>query len=500
MDNSNSALNIQNHVALTSDMNLGLKPSAPRSRAYRVNIAPNNKQVFGSTDVIYIDIPTSRPNTWYDPSQSYLKFSVQCAATGAVAQGAVDGIYVDNSAYSFISRLDVYHGSNLLETISQYGALCNTILDSTLTQADKSGLSSMMGINPLSTGCCGSGAAFVANTFLPSLYSQTPGDRTGLALRAVQGAANINTAFCQTFCLPLMSGVVGVNASKMIPVGNLRAPISLQIYTAANDDAIYYATAGAGATWQIVNVEFVATYVEIQDDNFGQHFDPSIPQYISTRSWRESSFSVGAGLTGEITNLLSFRMASITNILGRFRNQAGAVQGANATCAYRLSSAINPNIAYYYFKLGSQIVPNKQIQLYNNGTLVGSGSESFAELQKSFHALDTMHGNSAVTYNQYNVASVANAGWLACYPVNTLKANGQLDTSNNSFCIGQELESFCHKGDTILSGISSLNTNLFFTFGIIPGAGNVTTACIAEFYCQFDMILCIQDGYITARY
>ena len=147
----NSALNIQNHVALSDDMQLGLKPSAPRSRAYRVNIAPNNKQVFSSTDVIYIDIPTSRPNTWYDPSQSYLKFSVQVAAAGAVAQNAVDAIYVDNSAYSFISRLDVYHGSNLLETISQYGPLCNTILDSTLTQSDKAGLSSMMGINPLFT-------------------------------------------------------------------------------------------------------------------------------------------------------------------------------------------------------------------------------------------------------------------------------------------------------------------------------------------------------------
>ena len=498
---NSSDLNIQNHVALTSDMNLGLKPSAPRSRAYRVNIAPNNKQVFGSTDVIYIDIPTSRPNTWYDPSQSYLKFSVQCAATAAVAQGVVDAIYVDNSAYSFLSRLDVYHGSNLLETISQYGALCNTILDSTLTQSDKVGLSSMMGMNPLQTiTCVTPAAAYAQGAFYATATTQTPGDRSGLALRAILGVGNINTAYCQTFCLPLMSGVVGVSASKMIPVGNLRAPISLQIYTAANDDAIYYATPGAGATWQIVNVEFVATFVEIQDDNFGQHFDPSIPQYISTRSWRESSFSVTAGLTGEITNLLSFRMASITNILGRFRNQAGAVQGANATYASRLSSAINPNIAYYYFKLGSQIVPNKQIQLYNNGTLVGSGSEAFAELQKSFHALDTIHGNAAVTYNQYNVASVANAGWLAAYGLTTLKAAGQLDTSNNAFCIGQELESFCHKGDTILSGISSLNTNLFFTMGIIPGAANVTTACIAEFYCQFDMILCIQDGYITARY
>ena len=256
--------------------------------------------------------------------------------------------------------------------------------------------------------------------------------------------------------------------------------------------------AGVGCLWQIVNVEFIATFVEIQDDNFGQHIDPSIPQYISTRSWRESSFSIPNNTSSENTALLSFRMASITNILGRFRNQAGAIQGATNTASYRLSSSINPNIGYYYFKLGSQIIPNKQIQLYNNGTLVGSGAEAFAELQKSFHALDTMHGNSAVTCAQYNVISAnAQANWAVAYGPG-LKSHGVVDTSNNAFCIGQEFESFVHKSDTILSGISSLNTNLFFTYGIIAGA--VSPAIVAEFYCQFDMILAIQDGYLTARY
>ena len=64
----------------------------------------------------------------------------------------------------------------------------------------------------------------------------------------------------------------------------------MQIYTSANDDAIMYSATAGATTWQIVNVEFVATFVEILDDNFGQHFDSSIPQYIATKSWRESVF------------------------------------------------------------------------------------------------------------------------------------------------------------------------------------------------------------------
>ena len=163
MSDSSSLGNIGAHQALTGDMMLGLKPSAPRSRAYRVSIAPNNKQIFGPTDCIYIDIPTSRPNTWYDPAQSYLKFSVQCSATAAC--NVTDGVYVDNSAYSFISRLDVYNGSNLLETISQYGALCNTILDMTLTESDKAGLSNVIGTNPLNYSMTVASGAVYANDY-----------------------------------------------------------------------------------------------------------------------------------------------------------------------------------------------------------------------------------------------------------------------------------------------------------------------------------------------
>ena len=35
-----SQLHVPIHTALTSDMMLGLKPSAPKSRSYRISIAP----------------------------------------------------------------------------------------------------------------------------------------------------------------------------------------------------------------------------------------------------------------------------------------------------------------------------------------------------------------------------------------------------------------------------------------------------------------------------
>jgi hypothetical protein len=132
--------------------------------------------------------------------------------------------------------------------------------------------------------------------------------------------------------------------------------------------------------------------------------------------------------------------------------------------------------------------------------LTGNGSEAFSELLKSFHSLDTMHGNSALIYSQYNVSAAAMGNWTAPFGCG-LKSAAVIDTSNNAFCIGQEFESFCHKSDTILSGLSTLNTNLFFTYGVIAGAdGTGATVITAEFYAQYDLILVLQDGYISAKY
>jgi len=484
------------HVSLTSDMMLGLKPSAPSSRAYRVNIAPNNKQLFTPSDMITIDIPTSRPNTWYDPSQSYLKFSVQLQSANATAitNLGADGIFVDNTAYSFFQRLDVYNGSNQLETITQYGGLANTLLDISLTQSDKASLSSLFGCNPY-TVSSGLGVAPVANTGISTV--QTAGDRSGLTLSSAAAIAN---GVAYTFCLPLLSGVIGANASKMIPIGDLRAPITIQLYTSANDDAICYGIASGATIWQIINVEYIATFVEIQDSAYQTHLQPEIPYYISTKSWRESGMTIPANTTGEFTNILAFRMASICNILGRFRNNSATAQAA-AGGVYRTSSSINPNLSYYYFKVGSQTIPNKPVYLVNGagGVLVGTGNEGFAELLKSMHALTSTYGNSAITYNQYNVAQAAQGNFIAAYAAGALKNHG-LDTSNNAFCIGQELESFAKRSDTILSGMSTLNTNLFFTAGVVNGQNTGGANIVAEFYAQYDLILVIQEGYITSKY
>lgn len=511
-----SALNIPISQALTSDMLLGLKPCAPKSRSYRISIAPINKSTFTGGDQMIFELPTSRKGTWLDQSQSYLKFTVQFQSTSAAASGA-NGIYIDNTAYSFFQRLDVLHGSNQLESINEYGQLCNFLIDTSLTQSDKAGLSTLIGCNGVNTiyNSITASAAILggAGTVFTGTSSQVQvaGDRSGFSPAST---TSFSTAVGYTFSLPLLSGVVGINASKMLPVGKLTAPIRMELYLANNDDAIYYGTAAANCTWQIINAEFEACYVELQDDMLDMQLAQGQEEYISTITYRQSSTYMPAATSGEFTCLLPFRAASITALYARFRNLATAVQGADASAAYRKSSSISPNINFFYFRIGSSLYPNKPIYC-NNGALVGSGSEAYAELLKSFHALSSSIGNTALTYQSYNVAATADEGYAAAYAPGTKKftaatatASGSvpsIDTHGNAFAIGLECQSFSNRNDTILSGISTLNSQIYFTAGLVSGttaggSGGSPFNYTIDFFSQMDMVLILRDGILTARF
>ena len=247
--------------------------------------------------------------------------------------------------------------------------------------------------------------------------------------------------------------------------------------------------------WQLHNVELCLCYVEIQDDNFNHAINNHEEEYISTTTYKQSSTTLPSATGNEFTCLLPFRAASITALYARFRPYGNAVQGADASAAYRKGTSINPNFASYYFRVGSSIYPNKPVNLMTTNT--GTGSEGYAELLKSFHALTSSIGNSAITYPMYNVAATATLGWSGPTAKAAQTASNQ---SNQAFCIGLECQSFSNRNDTILSGISTLNSQVYFTGTIYNGL----TAAIdftCDFFSAMDMILVIdQNGVMSSKY
>ena len=146
--------------------------------------------------------------------------------------------------------------------------------------------------------------------------------------------------------------------------------------------------------------------------------------------------------------------------------------------------------------INASIYPNKPIVLVNS--ITGTGAEAYAEMLKANHSLSSTVGNSAITYTQYNVSQAQQKGWAAAFAPGS-KANGTQDTHNNAFIIALETQSFSNRNDTILSGISTLNSQIFANITTISGS-TVGVDLVADFYACMDMILVIQDGIMSAKF
>lgn len=98
--------------------------SAP-ARRYLTQIQPQGGTgVYNPGDTITINIPT-RANTALIPSDSYLRGNFNLIASSASTSATLESC----GWHQFIQRVRVFHGSNLLEDIDNYGQLAKILYD-----------------------------------------------------------------------------------------------------------------------------------------------------------------------------------------------------------------------------------------------------------------------------------------------------------------------------------------------------------------------------------
>jgi hypothetical protein len=443
---------IPNNLAVTSDLDYRLKPSAPRSRSYRASILPTNKNTFNPLDTAIVYIPGGRRNTYLDCTQSYMRMTLKNTdATGVFR--------LDGSANCMINRLDVFHGSNLLETIQTYNILSSYIFDMQLSTSNKISLANIYG-------------------------NDTDGDRQGLSFAA--GAQ-------RTFCLPIFSGVVGCLNDKMLPIGLLADDIRLEFTFESLATGVVTTTAFTSAgTCQILDFQLQLTIVELSDEGENMvrsnYQYPQMPLYLHGCSWRHYVSQL-PNSSGQYSTLVPARFASLKQ-LALLPRRSTEVSSATS---YSLSSRVNPNFAQYSWRIGSSMIPSKPVFLENSGNTGGYG-EAFAELLKSWHALHTLSTQSCLYVENYQVAdaTVTNCPQTA---VQT-GANSYL----NGFVIAQELESFAQRSDVLLSGMNTLSSQVFFEAQINTAQTGATVTYALDFFAWYDHIMVIDQGIITIKY
>ena len=100
---------LPNRVAVSNDALYNLKPASCRGRAYRGSVPPTNKSTFNPSDTMIFYIPGGRRNTYF----IYLKLTIKNSDTA-------NTLSFDHNGSCVINRIDIFHGSALLETIQAY--------------------------------------------------------------------------------------------------------------------------------------------------------------------------------------------------------------------------------------------------------------------------------------------------------------------------------------------------------------------------------------------
>ena len=324
---TDSSALLANTLAVSDTVLYSLKPSSARGRSYKASVAPINASTFNPSSQAIFMIPCGRKNTYLDVNQSFIKFTVQNLDTSA------NYIYTDNNASCFINRVDIFHSGAMLETIQNYNLVYTYLMDFQLNPAQRVGFANMFGFSPTS------------NTL-----GQT---RQGAPIYGGQR---------DTFCMPLLSGLIGLGADKSVPVGMLHDDIRVEISWESQQVACCCSTNSPTLGWQILFAELELTYIELQDEAQSLVDNMTHGQiFLHGNSWRHYVSNLPASTTGVFSTLVPARMASIKSLICLPRRSTEMV----LYNAFSLSSRINPCIASYWWRVGSVLIPSRPVTLWN---------------------------------------------------------------------------------------------------------------------------------------
>ena len=172
----------------------------------------------------------------------------------------------------------------------------------------------------------------------------------------------------------------------------------------------------------------------------------------------------------------------------------------SSASSYSVASRINPNIQNYWWRVGSLIIPQKYVNVQNSAN-TGGYSEVFSEIQRSWHALSHSELSGSIGGTLFQVCDLSDntvGGGVSDGTSAVVQPNTGANSYLNAFAIAQELESFAQRNDTILSGMNTLGSQVFFEANLNSTA--TAAAYTLDFFAYYDMIVILQDGLLSAKF
>tara|TARA_R100000482_G_scaffold4609_1_gene1592 strand:- start:622 stop:1956 length:1335 start_codon:yes stop_codon:yes gene_type:complete len=441
--------------ALPQDLNFSLRPVSASARQYLQNLPPTNGSSFQPSNVIRVSIPCGRPNTFYQPHQSYLKLKL--------TNNHADALTVDNSVHSLIQRLTIYHGSNLIEDINDYGVIASMLYDLQVDGAE-------LGRTGAITSGGQDGQTFASNDISTSRNINRRG-------ATVAGTAD------RVFAFPLISGVVGTMMSKALPVGEMSAgDLRIEIELASASLAVVNNTTNNNAPdWTVSDVEYVCSFIELSAQASQDIRNAHGGRYaISTESYRSYQATVNAG-AGEQTFLIPAKFSSLKSLVCSMRSSTTTAVDNAGYKSSSTSGRAKGEMSQYQFRLsGGLSLPSQPVDCEDNAQVI-------AELMRCFHALGVANHSTNLDPTQFDLVGTAQSAGAVPH-----------DDKHGSFMFAINLDAYGANSHLLEQGTDTLGSgNIFLnaTFGSGNLAGQLNS------FAHYDLLLAVdENGVMSAKY
>jgi len=404
-------------MSLTSNLAYTVKPSAVSARAYTHSCNTINGTSFSGGDVIKLDIPCGIFGEYLDANNSFIKLKF--------TNNSGQTFTLDSSILSVINRMTVEYSGYTLEDVSDLGVLSSIFMD---TQID-----------------------FQTKKTTLAIQQGTSGSENR------SGASFANSAN-GTFTFGLPSFILGLTASKYIPLGAMTSSdtLRLSLYLADNAIPVVCGDAGHSGSFQITECTYEAHIIKLEESAEMMIRQSTKMNYrIHGDTFRSFNTTLAQSDTQSSINI-PVKCSSLKTLIVAHRYTADTTSKVRQSITNRTRG----DLTEYYFTIGSKRCPQKPIK-----TTDVFCSDVFTNVQKALHHFGDRH--TGVSFASTD------------FPLTATNAVG------GAFVIMQDMESFSGKSDVLNTGESTVSQQIFFngTYDSIPAQ------CLVTSFAHFDCML-----------
>jgi hypothetical protein len=498
---------------LPKQLKYGSKVESATARSYKTNVAPQNGTgTYNPGDTVIINLPT-RNNLVLCPADSTLKFTVNFT-NGANA----NALRWDScGAHGIIQRIRIFHGSNLLQDIDNYGMLAKMLFDiqvntpanygknnilcgtrndyTTTVSTPASAAFTVTGetyaniqANGFVAQVFAAGAVMPAANYSVSVLQTNTGDRIDAVAGALLAA---NAVVSQTYCINLISLLGTLGASNYIPLFAMTsAPLRAEI-TLVNSGNLSCASlvALAANPYTLTNVEYLGTFIELGDVGMSLIYEslggrPLQFVYPEYRNYGYTTTALANATLTQIQMPIPAKFSSLKSLFLTFRDQYN-------TLTYFPYSSVTQGLVDYQFRIGASVMPSKAPASGTSAANYGSTyAEHFTELLKAIGNIsDLMHTPSIekASYTLNTSATINDSAIATC------------TNSSGSFYIGIDLENYAAASkDTIFAGMNTNTDDIYCIMNFYNRTANVGARIDA--FALFDCVFICENNTAYVRF